>query len=548
LLVAGCFTLCKQPATSNQQLEQPATEFMTTQWIGFEDVPQFSFKDVSYTNELPALRSFYKYDASIEGFAQAIKDRANTKIDRATLVKVLQAQYQDLSTSALVDANIQALANPNAFTIITAHQPSLFTGPLYYIYKIISVIHLCRKLKEAYPKNEFIPTFVTGGEDHDFEEVNYINLFGKKLYWQNDLKGSVGMMSTEGLAPTLAQLKEILGHSEKATEIFGIIEAAYTNNKIYAKATVQLVHELFKAYGLVVANMNHPDLKRLFIPQIKEEIFNQPSQALVQATAEALTKIDFKPQAFPREINFFYLKENLRERIVFEDNVYKVLNTDYQFTKAEMEAEIDNHPEYFSPNVVMRPIYQEVIMPNLAYIGGGGELAYWLERKSQFAHFGIFYPMLIRRNSVMWLDKGTTKKLRKLNIGIHNLFQDTDSVIRLFVESQSSEALEINQEKGQISQAFDAITEKGKKIDPTLAKAFGAEKAKLLKTLGQLEGRLIRAEKQKYEVSLNQIRSIKDIYVLSFVNLLILSNKNFLFSIELPILTIIEHYYSNKQS
>lgn len=483
---------------------------MTTQWIGFEDVPQFSFKDISYTNELPALRPFYQYEPSMEGFAAAIADRAKTKIDRATLVKVLQAQYENLSDAPLVDKHIQALGKSNAFTIITAHQPSLFTGPLYYIYKIISVIHLCRKLKAAYPENEFIPTFVTGGEDHDFEEVNYVNLFGKKLYWQNELQGSVGMMSTEGLAATLAELKGILGDSPKAVEIFSIIENAYTANKVYSKATVQLVHELFKEYGLVVANMNHPDLKRLFIPQIKEEIFNQPSQALVQATAEELAKINFKPQAFPRVINFFYLRENLRERIVFEDGLYKVLNTDYQFTKTEMEAEIDTHPEYFSPNVVMRPIYQEVVMPNLAYIGGGGELAYWLERKSQFAHFGVFYPMLIRRNSVMWLDKGTTKKLRKLDIGITDLFQDTDSVIRLFVESQSSEALEINQEKGQISKAFDAITEKGKKIDPTLAKAFAAEKAKLLKTLGQLEGRLIRAEKQKHEVGLNQIRSIKD--------------------------------------
>lgn len=483
---------------------------MTTQWIGFEDVPQFSFKDVSYTNELPSLRSFYQYEPSIEGFAEAIKDRTKTKVDRATLVKVLQEQYASLSEAPLVEAHIQALAKPNAFTIITAHQPSLFTGPLYYIYKIISVIHLCRKLKATYTENEFIPTFVTGGEDHDFEEVNYINLFNKKLYWKNELKGSVGMMSTEGLTSTLAQLKEILGDSEKATEIYSIIENTYTQNKIYSKATVQLVHELFKEYGLVVANMNHPSLKRLFIPQIKEEVFNQSSQPLVQATAEELTKINFKPQAFPREINFFYLRNNLRERIVFEDGIYKVLNTDYQFTKAEMETEIDNHPEYFSPNVVMRPIYQEVIMPNLAYIGGGGELAYWLERKSQFAHFGVFYPMLIRRNSVMWLDKGTTKKLRKLNISIKDLFQDTDSVIRSFVESQSSEALEINQEKGQISKAFDAITEKGKKIDPTLAKAFGAEKAKLLKTLGQLEGRLIRAEKQKHEIGINQIRSIKE--------------------------------------
>jgi len=204
---------------------------MTTQWIGFEDVPQFSFKDISYTNELPALRPFYQYEPSMEGFAAAIADRAKTKIDRATLVKVLQAQYENLSDAPLVDKHIQALGKSNAFTIITAHQPSLFTGPLYYIYKIISVIHLCRKLKAAYPENEFIPTFVTGGEDHDFEEVNYINLFGKKLYWQNELQGSVGMMSTEGLAATLAELKGILGDSPKAVEIFSIIENAYTKRR-----------------------------------------------------------------------------------------------------------------------------------------------------------------------------------------------------------------------------------------------------------------------------------------------------------------------------
>ena len=483
---------------------------MTTKWIDFPDVPQFSFKDVSYTTELPELRPFYQYEPSLKGFAAAIADRKKTKIDRATLVAVLKEQYTDLSKSEMVNQHIEALGEDNAFTIITAHQPSLFTGPLYYIYKIISAIHLCRKLKAQYPENQFIPTFVTGGEDHDFEEINYVNLFGKKLHWNNDLKGSVGMMSTESLSPTLTALNDILGNSDKATEIFNIIEKAYTTNTIYSKATVQLVHELFKEYGLVVANMNHPKLKTLFIPQIKEEIFKQASQPLVQATADELSKINFKPQAFPREINFFYLRENLRERIVFEDGVFKVLNSDFSFTQAEMEAEIDTHPEYFSPNVVMRPIYQEVVMPNLAYIGGGGELAYWLERKTQFAHFGVFYPMLIRRNSVMWLDKGTTKKLTKLGININNLFQDTDSVIRAFVENQTTQELEINKERAQISKAFDDIATKGKHIEANLAKAILSEKTKVLKTLGQLEGRLIRAEKQKHEVAINQIKGIKE--------------------------------------
>jgi len=483
---------------------------MTTQWIGFEDIPQFSFKDVSYTNELPALRDFYEFEPSMEGFSKAIAAREKTTVDRTTLVEVLQEQYAQLSREPLVDQHIAALADDKTFTIITAHQPSLFTGPLYYIYKIVSVIHLCRKLKAQYTDYQFVPTFVTGGEDHDFEEVNYVNLFGQKILWENDLSGSVGMMSTETLAPTLAQLKEKLGGSEKAVEIYSLIENAYTQHKVYSKATVQLVHELFKEYGLVVANMNHPKLKKIFIPQIKEEIFNQPSQALVQATAEELSKIDFKPQAFPREINFFYLRENLRERIVFEEGIYKVLNTEYTFTKEQLEKEIDEYPEYFSPNVVMRPIYQEAVMPNLAYIGGGGELAYWLERKEQFAHFGVFYPMLIRRNSVMWMDKGTTKKFKGFNTSIKDFFQDTDSVKRAFVENQTDAALEIAEEKATIAAAFDKIVVKSENIDPNLKKAMLAEKTKLMKNLDQLEGRLIRAEKQKYDVALNQISKIKE--------------------------------------
>lgn len=483
---------------------------MQTKWIDFPDVPQLSFKDVSYTTELAALRPFYKYAPNIDSFAQVIADKEKTNIDRATLVAVLEEQYAGLSKAKLVEENIQSLGNKNAFTLITAHQPSLFTGPLYYIYKIISIINLSRKLKSKHPKYHFVPVFVTGGEDHDFEEVNYVNLFNKKINWNNDLKGSVGMMPTDSLAPTLTELKDVLGNSDKATEIYELIHTAYTENKIYSKATLQLVHELFKEYGLVVLNMNHPKLKRLFIPQIKEEIFNQPSQALVQKTADALSEIDFKPQAFPREINFFYLRENLRERIVFEDGIYKVLNSNYTFTRAELEKEIETNPEFFSPNVVMRPIYQEVVMPNLAYIGGGGEIAYWLERKTQFEHFGINFPMLIRRNSVLWLDKGTMKKVNKFELGINELFQDTDSVIRLFVESQTTVDLEISAEKKIIESVFDQIAEKGKSVDQNLVKAILAEKTKQLKAIDQLESRLIRSEKQKHEVALNQIRSIKD--------------------------------------
>lgn len=484
---------------------------MKLHWIPFQEVPQFSYKDVSYTNGLAALTPFYKYPVNLNAFEQVIKDKSKKPVDRAVLKEVLLEQYAPLSSEDSVHKNIQALGKEHTFTIITAHQPSLFTGPLYYIYKIISCIHLSRQLNTKYPSKHFVPVFVTGGEDHDFEEVNYVNLFNKKLVWENEEKGSVGMMSTENLKPTLAALKEVLGTSEHATEIYQLIEKAYTENAVYSKATVQLVHELFKSYGLVVLNMNHPKLKQLFIPYIKEEILSRPSKALVETTSEQLATVaNFKQQAFPRAINFFYLRKNLRERIVYEDGVYKVLNTDYRFTEQEMVQEIETHPEYFSPNVVMRPVYQEVIMPNLAYIGGGGELAYWLERKTQFEHFKINFPMLIRRNSVLWLDKGTAKKVNKLALSIPQIFQNQDAVIRLFLENKTESTLEITAEKEAVVQAFEQIAAKAKLIDPTLAKAVLAEKSKQLKVLSQLEGRLLRSEKQRHETSLQQIGKLKD--------------------------------------
>ncbi len=484
---------------------------MKLHWIPFQNVPQLSYKDVSYTNGLAKLADFYKYQVNIESFEQVMTDKSKASINRTALMEVLQEQYQGLSKSQKVEDHITALAKDTTFTIITAHQPSLFTGPLYYIYKIISCINLCEQLKTAYPANNFVPFFVTGGEDHDFEEVNYVNLFGKKIEWQNEEKGSVGMMSTASLKPTLAELKEVLGTSEKAVEIYTLIEKAYTENQLYSKATIQLVHGLFKDYGLVVLGMNHPKLKQQFIPYIKEEILNRPSKALIEATSDRLEKeANFKQQAFPRPINFFYLRKNLRERIVYEDGSYQVLNTDYHFTEKEMIQEIENHPEYFSPNVVMRPLYQEVVMPNLAYIGGGGELAYWLERKSQFAHFDVNFPMLIRRNSVMWLDKGMAKKVNKLSLSIPQIFEDQDAVIRSFIDSNTNTTLEIKEEKETVSKAFDQIAEKAKSIDQNLGKAIQAEKSKQLKVLDQLESRLLRAEKQKHETALKQITGIKD--------------------------------------
>ena len=494
-----------------QSATQPTpapTKNISVSKIPYSNVPQLSKRDLTYILEDENLKPFYKYSPRIESFEQVFNDKSKETIDREVLVSLLKNQYQKLDTANKVGENIDLLSQKNTFTVVTAHQPSLFTGPLYYILKIFSTINLAEQLNAKYPQYNVVPVFVTGGEDHDFEEVNHTNLFGKKIEWESGEMGSVGMMKTDKLP--LAELKEILGNSEKAQEVFSIFEKAYTKNERYSDGVIEMVHRLFAEYGLVVLNMTRPELKAKFRNIAEEEILNQSSFKIVNETIEKLETIGLNAQASPREINLFYLKNQMRERIVFEEGKYQVLNSKLSFSEKEIKEELQNHPERFSPNVILRPLYQEIILPNLAYIGGGGEIAYWLERKTQFEHYGINFPMLIRRNSAMWIDKTSGKKLKKVGLTETEIFADTDGLIKNFVKLNTEAELSLKDEKKEINRIFDSILAKAKKIDPGLNKAVQGEMAKQLKAVSNLEAKLLRAEKNNHDVALNQIRGIKD--------------------------------------
>ena len=468
--------------------------------------------DRAYAEDTAIFEKFYKYTVDIQSFEKIISDKSQSDIDRNLLVLVLKKQYKGLDTEGGILTKIDTLLDTNTFTVTTAHQPSLLTGPLYFIYKIFSTIKLSENLATYYPQQKFIPVFVIGGEDHDFEEVNSINLFGKKVTWQrSDTEGgAVGMMQTQSLRTILDELKPLLGDSETAKNIFSIIENAYTSHAVYQDATQALLNALFGKYGLVVLNMNDVELKRRFIPIMEKEIVEQPSKVLVGQTQGALENLGFKPQAFAREINLFYLRDNLRERIVEENGVYRALNTDFTWqTQADILKELHATPQNFSPNVVLRPLFQESILPNLAYIGGGGELAYWLERKAQFAHFCVNFPMLIRRNSVLFLDKGSQDRLTKLDAQLIDLVKNTDTLIKKYVAQQSSTPLSMADEKAALSDVLDTIMAKVLAVDANLEKAVLAEKTKQLQSIEALEARVLKAEKQKHETALNQLKALQ---------------------------------------
>lgn len=480
--------------------------------LNYKETHSFSKTVLDYLSENESIKPFYKYSVNIKAFEKIIEDKQKQKIDRETLTTVLNTQYDvlDLDIEAS-KKKIEFLKSEQTFTVTTAHQINLFTGPLYVIFKIVSCINLAKTLTQQYPNYNFVPVFWMGSEDHDFEEVNHLNLFNKKTQWQNSQKGATGRMLLTGIDETIGEVEKILGDSKEADFLMSRLKESFTKEKTFGAATFHFLHQLFGKYGLLILNADDEHLKQQFIGEMKSELLEEAIYNEVNKTNQQFEE-NYKVQASPRKINLFYLKDNLRERIIKNEqtDLYEINNSNLKFTKTELLEELNNHPERFSPNVLMRPLYQEKILPNLAYIGGGGELAYWLELKSTFEHFKINFPILILRNSAQFVDKKTNTKWQNTGFLTAELFQPFDALSKLFISKNEATKIDFTEHKNSLQQLKEAIEKEALTVDPNLHQPLEAEFAKMNKSMQNLEQKFVRAAKRKSSEPLNQIQNIQN--------------------------------------
>lgn len=485
---------------------------MKATYIDYKTTGSFSPTVISYLENDIALQPFYSYRPDLDGFRQLLQHKKNTG-KRSILTEVLNAQYEKLpvkEVSNLTRKNLDLLNQENTFTVTTGHQLNIFTGPLYFIFKIVTAINLAKDLKAEFPDKNFVPVYWMASEDHDFAEINHTQIAGKKVQWNEAISGATGRVSTKGIRQALNEYKGVLGIENFAEELAGLIETAYSKQENLTDATRFLVNALFGKFGLVIVDADDARLKQEFAPIIEEDIINQNSFKNISATNKKLEEVGVHIQVNPREISFFYLVKEVRERIVFEENQYKVLNTEIAFSEEELKAEIAQHPERFSPNVVMRPLYQEVILPNIAYIGGGAEIVYWLELKANFDFYGIDFPILILRNSGLIVSKRAAEKIEKMGLTLTDFFQDTTTLKTNWIKANSQNQLQLKQEWLELGQVFDKMKLQNSKIDPTLGPSTEAIKKRLEHAVFNLEKKLVKAEKRNYETRLNQIDQVKN--------------------------------------
>lgn len=451
---------------------------------------------------------FIQQPFSKKAFLQQI-DRKKKQYEPATrlaLVQALQQQYAEVSPSDEVSKNLDLLQKDSTFTITTGHQLSLFSGPLYFIYKIVHVIKLCRELKATYPQNDFVPVFWLASEDHDFEEVNHFHLFGKTKTWETNQKGAVGRFDTESLATIREELHAFFANHADS-EIHQLIDTY--SGQTFGKAQFQFVHELFKNYGLIIVEPDVPNLKKLFVPIIKKELLEQFAEQKVNTATKKLNTLGFKGQVFPRPINFFYVDKNLRERFQFVDGNYYVENVG-SFSEMEILNLLQSNPEKFSPNVVFRPVYQEVILPNLCYVGGGGEMAYWLQLKGVFDEANVVFPLMQVRNSLHLIDANSAKKMEKLNLNFTDFLKDTDQLKKEYVQENSEDEVDFRSIQSKFEELKTILVNQLNPIDAQLEKFTEIENTKLDKQFEGIQTKVVRIQKQKMETSMKQIDDLKN--------------------------------------
>jgi len=468
----------------------------------------FSAIITDYLQQATTLKPFYAHPVSPEGALAAVEARKKAPVNRRVLVEVLQEQYRQVEESEPVRANIEKLSGENTFTVVTAHQPAIFTGTLYFVYKILHTIKLAQRLSAEQPGHHFVPVFYMGSEDADLDELGNIYMGSEQLIWETKQKGAVGRMKPKGLEKILTRLEGELSVLPFGAELISMLKEVYLGSPDIQTATFRLIHRLFGEYGLVVLIPDHPSLKRMMVPVFEDDLFNNTASGLVNETIGQLS-VHYKVQANPRAINLFYLKDDLRNRIERVGEEFIVHDSDIRFDAAGIRRELQEHPERFSPNVILRGLFQESVLPGIAFIGGGGETAYWLELKGLFAHYKVPFPVLVLRNSFLLADQKYTEKIKNAGLQLFDVFRTEEELVNELVKRESRQQLSLEHEIADGDQFYKKLRLLAGAVDPTLGQHVDALRSKALQPLQELEKKLLKAEKRKFRDRQRQIHAIR---------------------------------------
>ena len=496
-------------------------------FINFSDIPNHQNLFLDYMYEFENVKDYYKYnfrnkEQYLSIFKSISESRKNKQLN---LASILNNQYSALqNVSVKTSRNIQLLEKEKTIAVVTGQQLGILGGPLYTLFKIITAIRLSNQLTERYDEFKFVPVFWLEADDHDFNEVRSINLLDnenqilnlgyKEEINDDDAKQSIGHIKfDESINEFFNQFEGSLRDTEFKNELIVKLREWYRVGKSFKQSFKELIFWMFDEYGLVIFDPQDPQVKSLLKPIFQKEIndFTLHTQKLIQTSAK-LEEL-YHAQVKVKPVNLFYHTDDGRYSVEPVDEVFKLRRKRKQFTKDEILAEIEASPERFSPNVLLRPICQDYLLPTGFYIAGPSEIAYFAQVTPLYDFYNIETPIIFPRSSATILEKNVSSGLDKYDLSMNDIFLGLDELKEKVIADLSENNIDTAfvEASKEIELTFDKIKENLFAIDKTLVDSSGRYQDRIMSSILELKTKAIKAQETKHETTIRQLTRLSNL-------------------------------------
>jgi bacillithiol synthase len=427
---------------------------------------------------------------------------------RSLMATVVADQLASRQAPAPAREAAAALAQSQAVVVITGQQAGLFGGPLYTLLKALTTIQIARQVGAEHGV-PVVPVFWVDAEDHDFEEIRHATVFDREMAVADirlaDLPGAGALPAAAvTLAPdvdeALTALETQLPPTEFTPALIASLRRHYAAGRSLATACASWLDELLGPHGLVVFDASDRRAKPAVASLFRQELEHPCRTAhLTRAAGEAMARLGHAAQIDPGDdvVCLFYLDGTGRRPIRYRNGQFLV--ADAPRDVAQLLADVDAHPERFSPNVLLRPIVQDTLFPSICYVAGPSELAYQAQLADAYRAFVVPQPLLVSRASATLIDSAAAKFLDRYQVALETLQVQDESALNRLLESQLPPGLDaaFADLDRQLAEATARLKAPASTVDPTLSGAVDTTLERLRDTLRTLQGKIVQASKKK---------------------------------------------------
>jgi len=486
-------------------------------------LPHFPRLADDYFHDYGKVREFFDGDfRDAAAYERQTERTLARRIPRDELAAILREQNQSYGCGPRTLGHIEAMEREQACAVVTGQQAGLFSGPLYTIYKALTAIKLAERLSRNGP-GKYVPVFWLASDDHDLAEIDHIILLDKDNRLEEVRCGmppgelkipASALVLPPEIADCLRRLGDLTQESEFKADIIAALSEAYRPGRGWVEAFARWMTRLFQSYGLIFIDASDPRLKELggevFCREISEESAATPPAL---AASRRLRDAGYEGQVHLHEgiLNMFYA-ERQRRSIQWDGQAFEIKEPREMRSKEDLLALAKEKPFLFSPNVLLRPIYQDTLLPTVAYVGGPGEIAYFAQMKGVYEKFGLPMPVIYPRKSLTIVERKIDRVLAKYHLDIPDLWGGVDGIIRSLGESGVPEPLgrALSLAASHLEQDFEPIIRDVAAFEPTLKESAQLSRGKMVQQLRFLEKKIVQAAKKQNDIAVGQIRKAGD--------------------------------------